>query len=83
MLEEINGRQTISEKVDCQKGHNPDQKLRSQIVSKCKRGAIWNPPTRGGWAIHPKVDLDNEKVGLEPAILDRLRNSSLNKLVGP
>lgn len=40
MLEEINGRQTIGEKVDCQKGHNPDQKLRSQIVSKCKRGAI-------------------------------------------
>ena len=42
MLEETHGRQTIGEKVDCQKGHNPDQKLRSQIISKCKRGAIWN-----------------------------------------
>ena len=31
MLEETHGRQTIGEKVDCQKGHNPDQKLRSQI----------------------------------------------------
>lgn len=40
MLEEIYGRQTIGEKVDCQKGHNPNQKLRSQIISKCKRGTI-------------------------------------------
>lgn len=32
MLEEIYDRQTASEKVGCQKGHNPDQKLRSQII---------------------------------------------------
>jgi len=43
VLEEIYDKQTIREKVDCQKGHNPDQKLRSQIISKCKRGRIWNP----------------------------------------
>lgn len=42
MLEEIYDRQTVSEKAGCQKGHNPDQKLRSQIISKCKRGVIRN-----------------------------------------
>lgn len=76
MLEEIYDRQTVSEKADCQKGHSPDQKLRSQIVSKCKRGVICN-------RLIIKVNLDNEEVGLEPATLDRLRNSSLNKSVRP
>ena len=35
-------------------------------------------PRQGGEFIYNK---DNEKVGLEPAILGWLRNSSLNKLI--
>jgi len=29
------------------------------------------------------VNKDNEKVGLEPAIFERLRNSSLNEFLNP
>lgn len=50
-------RQTVGEKVHCREGNNLDQKLRSLIYSKCKRGL--------------NKSKNNEKVGLEPATFER------------
>ena len=50
-------RQTVGEKVHCREGNNLDQKLRSLIRSKCKRGL--------------NKSKDDEEVGLEPAIFER------------
>ena len=50
-------RQTVGEKVHCREGYNLDQKLRSWIYSKCKRGF--------------NKSKNNEEVGLEPAIFER------------
>ena len=48
--------------VRTQKGNNPDRRLRSQITAK------WKTKWKGR---------DNQEVGLEAAILQRKRNSSL------
>ena len=56
------GRQTVGDNVHCRKGNNPDRQLRSLIITKWER--MWERP-------------DNQEVGLEAAILERKRNSSL------
>ena len=56
------GRQTLGDNVHRRKGNNPDRQLRSLIVSEWER--MWERP-------------DNQEVGLEAAILERKRNSSL------
>lgn len=48
----------------CQKGNNPDHQLRSLIITKWERR----------WRF-----TNNQEVGLEAAILERVRNSSLVK----
>lgn len=55
---------TVGDKVYSQKGKSPDQKLRSLNEVKCERKLQCE---------------DNKKVGLETAIFERKRNSSLNK----
>ena len=56
------GRQTVGANVHCQEGNNPDRRLRSPIAAK------WKTKWKGR---------DNQEVGLEAAILQRKRNSSL------
>ena len=52
----------MGDNVHCRKGNNPDRQLRSLIITKWER--MWERP-------------DNQEVGLEAAILERKRNSSL------
>ena len=52
----------MGDNVHRRKGNNPDRQLRSLIITKWER--MWERP-------------DNQEVGLEAAILERKRNSSL------
>ena len=52
----------MGDKVHSREGNNPDRQLRSLIITKWER--MWERP-------------DNQEVGLEAAILERKRNSSL------
>ena len=54
----------MGDKLRARKGNSPDQRLRSPIQAKWKRR----------WSLS-----DNQEVGLEAAILERKRNSSLVK----
>ena len=56
------GRQTSGANVRRQEGNNPDRQLRSQRLAK------WKTKWEG---------IDSQEVGLEAAILQRKRNSSL------
>ena len=52
----------MGDKLHIREGNNPDQQLRSQNLAKWVR--MWSGP-------------DSQEVGLEAAILKRVRNSSL------
>lgn len=52
----------MDDKVHGREGNSPDRQLRSLIMSKWERRWIFT---------------DNQEVGLEAAILERVRNSSL------
>lgn len=56
--------ETMGINFHCQKGNNPDHQLRSLIITKWERR----------WRF-----INNQEVGLEAAILERVRNSSLVK----
>ena len=56
------GRQTSGANVRCREGNNPDRQLRSRIMAKLE--TKWEGE-------------DSQEVGLEAAILQRKRNSSL------
>lgn len=58
----ITGDRAPGANVRTQKGNNPDRRLRSRILAK------WKTKCKGP---------DNQEVGLEAAILQRKRNSSL------
>ena len=62
VMETMSGSQTMGDKVHGQEGNSPDPQLRSPIYAKWK--TMWNCE-------------NNQDVGLEAAILQRVRNSSL------
>jgi hypothetical protein len=54
--------ETVGAKLHCRKGNSPDHQLRSQIDAQCERESL-----------RP----NSQDVGLEAAIIERVRNSSL------
>src|SRR5699024_10241492 len=58
------GSETVGDKLHCREGNSPDHQLRP--LSVCSVGRMFSCE-------------DNQEVGLEAAILERVRNSSLVK----
>jgi hypothetical protein len=56
------GSRTVGDELHCREGNSPDRQLRSRNQAKWKRK--WGYP-------------NSQEVGLEAAILERVRNSSL------
>ena len=59
--------ETVGAKLHCRKGNSPDHQLRSQIDAQCERESV-----------RP----NSQDVGLEAAIIERVRNSSLVECSG-